>query len=673
MLERGEAPSQRLLFPLTLHLGPAEADAFEANRDAARAARLRGRGIRRTHAARQQRCRCRIRASTPSAACARRSPRSPATATRRAHARHERLAATVACKAAIKAGDELSPGEMRALFVALARHDASRARRARPLHDRAALVGRARAPLWPTVALHAIPRHLRPDGGGQDARRAPARASAPTSSIVSADSRQLYRGFDIGTAKPTRERAARASASAASTCSIRRSATRPRGGRTRADAWIHEARAAGREPLVVGGTGLYLRALFERLFDEPRSIPSGAPRSARARDARRPRSCGAGCERSTRARAHLGRTQLLRAVEIALLTGRRVSDLHRERARPARWPRALSSSSIRAARSRARIEHADATRCSPRGWRDEVRAPDARRARRRAGVERHRLRRRFVQLVRGDALGARRRASGRHRDAAVRQAAAHLVPASARRRGRDTPRSARCPTGRRAPSRWWTRDEATHEDRDHLLSRPTAARAPSRPSSGSRSPQRGHEIHFITYQQPFRLPVVPAADLLPRGGRRPLSAVRVSAVRPRARGAHARGRADARARPAARALRHPARDERVDRARDARARRGRTSRCSPRCTAPTSPSSGRIRRSTPSPSSRSRSRTGSRPCRDYLRSETQARVRLHGCRIEVIPNFIDPDGLRPVALRAAAPRAGRAAQGADAHLQLPRR
>src|SRR5207247_2321690 len=34
-------------------------------------------------------------------------------------ARHERLAATVACKAAIKAGDVLSPSEMRALFVAL--------------------------------------------------------------------------------------------------------------------------------------------------------------------------------------------------------------------------------------------------------------------------------------------------------------------------------------------------------------------------------------------------------------------------------------------------------------------------------------------------------------------------------------------------------------------------
>jgi DNA mismatch repair protein MutL len=36
-------------------------------------------------------------------------------------ARHERLAATVACKAAIKAGDVLSAPEMRALYVALAR------------------------------------------------------------------------------------------------------------------------------------------------------------------------------------------------------------------------------------------------------------------------------------------------------------------------------------------------------------------------------------------------------------------------------------------------------------------------------------------------------------------------------------------------------------------------
>ena len=32
-LESGRVPAQRLLLPLTLHLGPAESDAFEANRD----------------------------------------------------------------------------------------------------------------------------------------------------------------------------------------------------------------------------------------------------------------------------------------------------------------------------------------------------------------------------------------------------------------------------------------------------------------------------------------------------------------------------------------------------------------------------------------------------------------------------------------------------------------
>jgi DNA mismatch repair protein MutL len=36
------------------------------------------------------------------------------------HAAHERLVATMACKAAVKAGDPLSIDEMRALFRALA-------------------------------------------------------------------------------------------------------------------------------------------------------------------------------------------------------------------------------------------------------------------------------------------------------------------------------------------------------------------------------------------------------------------------------------------------------------------------------------------------------------------------------------------------------------------------
>jgi DNA mismatch repair protein MutL len=118
MLEHGEAPSQRLLFPLTLHLTPAEGEAFEANRDVLVRLGFEVEGfgghtllvssVPMPHP-RFDAERC-LRESLAALA----GDRAPS-----AHARHERLAATVACKAAIKAGDELSPGEMRALFVAL--------------------------------------------------------------------------------------------------------------------------------------------------------------------------------------------------------------------------------------------------------------------------------------------------------------------------------------------------------------------------------------------------------------------------------------------------------------------------------------------------------------------------------------------------------------------------
>ena len=134
-LERGEAPSQRLLFPLTLHLGPAEADAFEEHRDlfAALGFEVEGFGGHTLilHAVPMphprfdaERC---LRETLDALTGDRVASAAP---------RHERLAATVACKAAIKAGDALSRGEMRALFVALGAHDAARARRARPLDDR---------------------------------------------------------------------------------------------------------------------------------------------------------------------------------------------------------------------------------------------------------------------------------------------------------------------------------------------------------------------------------------------------------------------------------------------------------------------------------------------------------------------------------------------------------
>ncbi|HKS07474.1 MAG TPA: DNA mismatch repair endonuclease MutL [Gemmatimonadaceae bacterium] len=134
-LERGAAPAQRLLLPLTLHLSPAESDAFDAHRDVFTALgfEIEGFGgdtlivnaVPMPHA-RFDAERC-LRESLAALA----GDRSPSV-----HARHEKLAATVACKAAVKAGDALSPAEMRALYIDLARTTLA----AHDVHGRATIV-----------------------------------------------------------------------------------------------------------------------------------------------------------------------------------------------------------------------------------------------------------------------------------------------------------------------------------------------------------------------------------------------------------------------------------------------------------------------------------------------------------------------------------------------------
>ncbi len=118
MLERGEAPSQKLLFPLTLHLGPAEGDAFEANRDLFTRLGFEIDGFG-GHTLMVQA----VPVPHPRFDAERclRETLDALTGDRHASVagRHERLAMTVACKAAIKAGDALTSEEMRALFIAL--------------------------------------------------------------------------------------------------------------------------------------------------------------------------------------------------------------------------------------------------------------------------------------------------------------------------------------------------------------------------------------------------------------------------------------------------------------------------------------------------------------------------------------------------------------------------
>ena len=189
-------------------------------------------------------------------------------------------------------------------------------------------------------------------------------------SIVSADSRQLYRGFDVGTAKPTHAERAAVPHYGLDVLdpTVRASAA---WWAEQADAWIRDAIDQGRTPLVVGGTGLYLRALFGGLFQEPLMDPPRRAALQAELDAMPVPELRRWVERLDPARARLGRTQLMRAVEIALLAGRRLSELHGERRTTPRW-----RARYLVVDPGPRLAHDIRTRASEmlsNGWADEVR------------------------------------------------------------------------------------------------------------------------------------------------------------------------------------------------------------------------------------------------------------------------------------------------------------
>jgi tRNA dimethylallyltransferase len=178
-----------------------------------------------------------------------------------------------------------------------------------------------------------IPVICGPTAAGKSTLAAALAARFPVTILV-ADSRQIYRGFDIGTAKPTRSELAaiphrgvdivhptdRFSAAAWADA---------------AEQWIEESHAAGRIPLIVGGTGFYLRALFSPLFEESRLDEGRRQELQRQLETMTLAELQRWVATLDPARSHLGRAQLLRAIEVALLSGQRLSTLHRERARSA--------------------------------------------------------------------------------------------------------------------------------------------------------------------------------------------------------------------------------------------------------------------------------------------------------------------------------------------------
>jgi len=157
---------------------------------------------------------------------------------------------------------------------------------------------------------------------------------AGAAEIVTVDSAQIYRGMDIGTAKPDAATRARVPHHLLDLLDPAQSYS---AARFAADARrvIADIRARGRVPLLVGGTLLYFRALFEGLSPLPEADP--ALRAALAHEAARHgwpalHARLAALDPVTAARLHPNDAQRIgRALEICLLAGAPASRLQAAR------------------------------------------------------------------------------------------------------------------------------------------------------------------------------------------------------------------------------------------------------------------------------------------------------------------------------------------------------
>jgi tRNA dimethylallyltransferase len=152
--------------------------------------------------------------------------------------------------------------------------------------------------------------------------------------IISADSRLFYRGLDIGTAKPSPEEQAAVPHHLIDVCRPDETLTLAEYQR-RAYTAIDAIQQRGRLPILVGGTGQYVRAVVEGW-----GIPAVAPQKALRRSLEK-----LGGPELARWLQHLDREaaaridprnvrRLIRALEVTLVSGRAVSELRRRKPPP---------------------------------------------------------------------------------------------------------------------------------------------------------------------------------------------------------------------------------------------------------------------------------------------------------------------------------------------------
>jgi tRNA dimethylallyltransferase len=194
--------------------------------------------------------------------------------------------------------------------------------------------------------------------------------------VVACDSTQLYRGFDIGTAKPSLEERRGIAhhlidvlepAEASTAGDYRQLALKV----------LEELRMRGRVPVFTVGTGLYLRALLEGLAVMP-------PRSEELRERLRTTAAEHSAGHLHRVLRRLDKEsagkiasedkqKLIRAIEICMLTKRPISELHRRGRAPLEGWRPLKIGLMPPREALYERIHARTETMLARGWLEEVR------------------------------------------------------------------------------------------------------------------------------------------------------------------------------------------------------------------------------------------------------------------------------------------------------------
>jgi tRNA dimethylallyltransferase len=147
--------------------------------------------------------------------------------------------------------------------------------------------------------------------------------------IISADSMQVYRGLDIGTAKPSLAERARVPHHLIDICELTESFDAAQFIRL-AQRAVEEVQARGRVPVFCGGTGLYFKAFLSGLGEAPSANPElraeleSMPFEALLRELR---------ERDPAAYEKIDKQnprRVIRAVEVIRLTGKKFSEQRAE-------------------------------------------------------------------------------------------------------------------------------------------------------------------------------------------------------------------------------------------------------------------------------------------------------------------------------------------------------